>query len=88
MRTCEFWWLCDAVWGEIELEISDEEVEMIKEAHRDAFDCLEDCSEFDALRERALQLLDFYEPDLGQDIRIYFPEEIMDEADEEDENEE
>ena len=61
---------------------------MMKEAHRDAFDRLEDCSEFDDLRERALQLLGFYEPDLEQDIRIYFPEEITDEADEEDENEE
>ena len=86
MRTFVFQWQCDEAWGEIELDISDEEIEMIKDAHRDAFDCLEDCSEFDDLRERALQLLGFYEPDLEQDIRIYFPEEITDEADEEDEN--
>ena len=83
MKTYTFSWQCDEAWGEIELEISDEEVDLIKEAYRDAFDCLEDTSDLDDLRDRAVQELDFYDPDLDQDIRIYFPKEITEEVDEE-----
>ena len=83
MKTYTFSWQCDEAWGEIELEISDEEVDLIKEAYRDGFDCLEDTSDLDDLRDRAVQELDFYDPDLDQDIRIYFPEEITEEVDEE-----
>ena len=83
MKTYTFSWQCDEAWGEIELEISDEEVDLIKEAYRDAFDCLEDTSDLDDLRDRAVHELDFYDPDLDQDIRIYFPEEITEEVDEE-----
>ena len=84
MKTYTFKWQCDEAWGELELDISKEEVELIKEAYRDAFSYLEERSELDDIRERAVQELDFYEPGLEQDIRIYFPEEITDEVDEED----
>lgn len=85
MKNYIFLWGCDATGGEFELDISEEEVELIKEAYRDGFTCLEDVSDLDDLRERAIQKLDFYDPELGQDIRIYFPEEITEEAYAEDE---
>ena len=84
MKTYTFNWQCDEAWGELELELSKKEVELIKEAYRDAFSYLEERDELDGIRERAVQELDFYEPDLEQDIRIYFPEEITEEVDEED----
>lgn len=83
MKTYTFPWSCDACYGTLELEISEEEVELIKEAYRNAFDQLGDDSDLDNVLERALEQLDFYEPDLDQDIRIYFPEEITEEVDEE-----
>ena len=83
MKTYTFPWQCDEAWGEIELEISEEEVDLIKEAYRNAFNCLEEDSDLDGIRDRAVRLLDFYEPDLEQDIRIYFPEEITEEVDDE-----
>lgn len=83
MKTYTFPWQCDEIYGDIELEITDEEVELIKAAHRDAFVCLEEVSDLDDLRDRAVQELDFYDPEADQDIRIFFPEEIENEADEE-----
>ncbi|MBR3538698.1 MAG: hypothetical protein IKN79_06465 [Eubacterium sp.] len=80
-----FCWQCDGASGELELELTDEEVELIKDAYRDAFAYLEECSDLDEIRERAVQQLDFYDPELEQDIRIYFPEVIIKEVDEEDE---
>jgi len=84
MKTYTFPWSCDEVYGEIELEISKKEVSLIKEAYRDAFAYLEEVSDLDDLRDRAVKEIDIYDPDEGQDIRIYFPEEITDEVDEED----
>lgn len=84
MKTYTFNWRCDEAWGELELDLSKEEVALIKDAYRDAFSYLEECSELDDIRERAVQELDFYEPDLEQDIRIFFPEEITEAVDEED----
>lgn len=83
MKTYTFPWQCDEAYGELELEISAKEVKLIKAAYREAFECLEDDSDLDDLRARAVQELDFYDPDEDQDIRIYFPEEITDEVDEE-----
>lgn len=83
MKTYTFTWSCDEASGEFDLAISKHEVEMIKDAYRDAFLYLEECADLDDLRERAVQELDFYDPDADQDIRIYFPEEITDEVDEE-----
>ena len=85
MKTYTFEWQCEAAYGEIELEISEDEVEMIKDAYRDAFVSLEEVGDLDELWERAVQELDFYDPEAGQDIRIFFPEEITNEVDEEDE---
>lgn len=88
MKSYEFPYSCDEWRGSIEFEISKKEVNLIKAAYRNAFDCLEDDSDLDALREKVLDAiadetsLDNIE-DL--DIRIYFPEEITDEVDEEDE---
>jgi hypothetical protein len=65
------------------LEISEEEVELIKDAYRDAFAYLEEVSDLDDLRERAVQEIDIYDPDEEQDIRIFFPDEITEEVDEE-----
>ncbi len=83
MKSYTFPWSCDEAYGELELEISQEEVELIKQAYRDAFICLEEVSDLDSVRARAVEELDFYEPDLEQDIRIYFPEEITNLVDEE-----
>ena len=83
MKTYTFNWQCDEAWGELELELSKGEVALIKDAYRDAFSYFEECSELDDIRGRAVQELDFYEPDLEQDIRIYFPEEITEAVDEE-----
>ena len=83
MKTYTFPWQCDESYGELELEISKKEVNLIKSAYRDAFEYLEEVSDLDDLRERAVQQLDFYDPDEEQDIRIYFPEEITEEVDDE-----
>ena len=83
MKAYTFPWQCDEVYGDIELLISKDEVEMIKAAYRDAFECLEEVSDLDDIRERAVQLIDIYDPDEDQDIRIFFPEEITEEVDEE-----
>ena len=83
MKTYTFPWQCDESYGDLELEISKKEVNLIKSAYRDAFECLEEVSDLDDLRERAVQQLDFYDPDEEQDIRIYFPEEITEEVDDE-----
>jgi hypothetical protein len=83
MKTYVFPWSCDEAWGELELAITEEEVELIKQSYRDAFERLEEDMDLDDLRERAVQELDFYDPDSDQDIRIYFPEEITDEVDNE-----
>ncbi len=83
MKNYTFSWQCDEAWGEVELELTDKEVDIIKSAYRDAFLYLEEVSDLDELRERAVQELDFYDPGAEQDIRIYFPEEITDEVDEE-----
>lgn len=84
MKTYIFPWQCDEAFGELELEISKEEVEMIEESYRNGFGALEDDSDLDEIRDRALDQLDFYDPDADQDIRIYFPEEITEKIDEED----
>lgn len=83
MKNYVFPWSCDEAYGELELEISNEEIELIKDAYRNAFACLEEVSDLDGIRGRAIEALDFYDPDAGQDIRIYFPEEITEEVDEE-----
>ena len=84
MSVYTFRWQCDEAWGKLNLELSDEEVELIKEAYRDAFSYLEERSELDDIRERAVEKLDFYDPELDQDVRIYFPEVITKEVDKED----
>ena len=84
MSVYTFGWQCDEAWGKLNLELSDEEVELIKEAYRDAFSYLEERSELDDIRERAVEKLDFYDPELDQDVRIYFPEVITKEVDKED----
>lgn len=83
MTNYTFQWSCDETYGEFELELTDEEVELIKDAYRDAFAYLEEVSDLDDLRERAVQEIDFYDPGADQDIHIYFPEEITNEVDEE-----
>ena len=83
MEYYTFKWQCDEAFGEVEIEISDDEVELIKEAYRDAFEQLEDDSDLDELRKRVLESLDFYDSELEQDIRIYFPEKITEEVDDE-----
>ena len=83
MKTYTFPWSCDAAYGDLELAISKNEVELIKKAYRDAFDMLSDVSYLSKLQKRAVKQLDFYEPDLDQDIRILFPEEITKEVDDE-----
>lgn len=83
MKTYTFTWLCDEASGEFDLELSKKEVNLIKQAYRDAFEYLEEVSDLDDLRERAVKEIDYYEPDLDQDIRIFFPEEITEEVDEE-----
>ena len=83
MKIYTFPWQCDEAYGELELEITEDEVELIKEAYLDGFGALEESDTLDDIRERAVMCLDFYDPDAGQDIRIYFPEEITDEVDEE-----
>lgn len=83
MKTYTFIWQCDDVWGEFDLEISEEELEWIREAYRDGFEKLEDSMDLEDLQERALKSLNFCDPNAGQDIRIYFPNEITDEMDEE-----
>ncbi len=65
------------------MEISSKEAKLIKQAYRDAFEYLEEVSDLDDLRERAVQEIDIYDPDEDQDIRIYFPEEITEEVDDE-----
>lgn len=87
MKMYTFNWQCDEAWGSFEMEISEEEVELIKQAHRDAFTYLEEVSELDDLHDRAMEQIPFYEPYEDQDIRVYYPEEIVDEADEEDDEE-
>jgi hypothetical protein len=84
MKTYIFNWSCDEVYGEIELPITAKEVELIKESYRNAFAYLEEDSDLDDLRDRAVKEIDIYDPDEDQDIRIYFPEEITDKVDEED----
>ena len=87
MKSYEFPYSCDEWYGSIDYEVSDEEVELIKSAYRDAFAFLEEVDDFDDLRERILTVIK-EENSLDDadelDIRIYFPEEITDEVDSED----
>jgi hypothetical protein len=83
MKTYTFPWQCDEAWGEIEMEVTDEEIELMKDAYRDSFECLEDEIYLADLRERTVSRLSFYDPAAGQDIRIYFPDEITEEVDDE-----
>ncbi len=85
MKTYTFPWHCEAASGELQLDISPKEIELIKAAYRDAFDRLEDSDSLVKIRRRALKQLPFYERGAKQDIRIYFPEEIKKEVDKEDE---
>lgn len=83
MKTYTFIWTCDAARGEIEMDLSDEEVELIREAYENGFEELADDTDLEDILERALSKIGFYDPDLGQDIRVYFPEEITETDDEE-----
>lgn len=83
MKTYTFPYSCDEWQDEIDVEISGKEVELIKKAYRDAFTYLGECASLNKLNNRIIKGLDFYEPDADQDIRIYFPEEITEEVDDE-----
>ena len=87
MKIYTFKWQCDEAWESFDMELSEEEVELIKQAYRDAFTYLEEVSDLDALHDRAMEQISFYNPDEDQDIRVYYPEKITDEADEEDDAE-
>lgn len=45
MKNYTFSWQCDEAWGEVELELTDKEVDIIKSAYRDAFLYLEEVSD-------------------------------------------
>ena len=68
----------------IHIQISDEEVELIKEALRNAFEYLSDESDLDGLRERIMaELRNQFDNADDLDIRICFPEVLYDEVGEE-----
>ena len=85
MKTYTFQYFGDSWEDEIEAEVTDEEVEDIKQAIRDSFDVLEDVyMDLDDLRERIMvKIRDLYDnaDDLG--IQICFPEELVNEVSEE-----
>lgn len=87
MKTYTFSYFGDSWDSEIEAEVTDEEVEFIKDAIRDNFDVLEDVyHDLDDLRERIMEKIrDIYDnaDDLG--IQICFPEELANEVEAEDE---
>jgi len=83
MASYIFPYSCDEFSDELEMNISKKDVELIKEAYRNGFETLSDSDDLEKLQKKALKQLDFYEPDLDQDIRVYFPEEITEEVDEE-----
>ena len=84
MKTYVFHYSCEGYSDTVEMKLSAKEVRLIKKAYRDGFTELADDDDLQEILERVLSMLDFYDPDLEQDIRIYFPEEITDEVDEED----
>lgn len=85
MKVYTFQYFGDSWEDEIEAEVTDEEAEDIKQAVRDGFDVLEDVyMDLDNLRERIMvKIRDLYDnaDDLG--IQICFPEELVNEVDEE-----
>lgn len=84
MKTYTFPYFCDAYTDSIDVQISDEEVELIKEALRNAFEYLSDESDLDSLRERIMKELRNHFDDADDlDIRICFPEVLYDEVGEE-----
>lgn len=87
MKTYTFSYFGDSWDNEIEEEVTDEEIEFIKDAIRDHFDVLEDVyQDLDDLRERIMvKIRDIYDnaDDLG--IQICFPEELVNEVESEDE---
>ena len=84
MKTYTFPYLCDAYTDSIDFEITDEEVELIKEALRNAFEYLSDEPDLDGLRERIMdELRNRFDNADDLDIRICFPEVLYDEVGEE-----
>ena len=84
MKTYTFPYLCDAYSDSIDVQISDEEVELIKEALRNAFENLSDEPDLDDLRERIMaELRNNFDNADDLDIRIGFPEVLYDEVGEE-----
>ena len=84
MKTYTFPYFCDAYTDSIDVQISDEEVELIKEALRNAFEYLSDESDLDGLRERIMaDLRKQFDNADDLDIRICFPEVLYDEVGEE-----
>ena len=76
MKEVTFVWHCNGASGKFDMTVSDIDVERMQKAKQSAFDYLNDCSDLEPIRKRALRRLPFYNPNSEQDIRIFLPEGI------------
>lgn len=81
MEKYTFPYSCDVWQDTIDVFISKNDVELIKQAYRDHFTYLGERASLNKLNNRITRSLGFYDPGADQDIRIYFPKEITKEVD-------
>jgi hypothetical protein len=84
MKTYEFPYFGDGWSDTITAKASEDEIESMKEALRNAFETLEDESDLDSLRERIMSKIRKSMENADElGIQIGFPEELYDEVGEE-----